>query len=204
MLQAIEALLPTEIFDEISKAPINKADLELDRTMPLELGNAQEIIIKHMAKLRNSDFWNIWDYEPKEEDDWSRLIWRLYIGCFESGLNAEEVFAIASASTVNKFARDNNPARYLWADVKRAESTAINLQIMAAKSTFEMPEMIPGDEFKFKGKSFIDHYVAWGKRPQTHRHNITNLELSSYSRRCLRETSDLKLLGVRLNLTCGV
>jgi hypothetical protein len=170
LLRAIPELLPTELFDIAISAPTTEEDIELEKSIP-KLLDAEEIIAKNSVHLKHKNFDSVWGYEPTEDDDWSRLLWRLMLICFESGLNKQETFTVANASAVNKYARDRKPLRYLWADVNRAAITS--KKSTAGEHVLKMPELIPGDNYKFKKKSFIEEYTDWGKNatdacPQYH------------------------------------
>lgn len=170
LLRAIQDLLPTEIFDAAISAPSTPEEIELEESIPTIL-DAEEIIAKNAIPLKHNNFNSIWGYEPTGDDDWSRLLWRLMLICFESGLTKQETFSIANASLVNKYARDNKPIRYLWIDVGRAAASAA--KYVAGDSSIRMPKLIPGDDYEFKNKSFIEEYTDWGKNatdacPQYH------------------------------------
>lgn len=170
LLRAVKDLLSTELFDAIVTQASTPEDIELEKSIP-ELLDAEEIIAKNAVRLKHKGFDSIWAYEPTATDDWSRLLWRLMLICFESGLTKEETFTVANASSVNKYARDKKPLRYLWADVGRAAVTS--KKTTAGVKIFTMPELIPGDDYKFKKQSFIEEYTDWGKNatdacPQYH------------------------------------
>lgn len=162
LLSAVDTLVPTVIFDGLSDLPVTESDVELDESIP-ELGDAEAIIVRHISRLSRTDFSNVWGFEPTEKDDWSKLLWRLLLSCFEAGMTKEEAYTVGYASDVNKYKRDNRPDRYLWRDVVKAHGSAVSMEIITNSARFDMPELIPGDDYKFKKKSFIDEYVEWGK-----------------------------------------
>lgn len=161
LIRAHEELLPTKLFDEISKTPTGGEDFELDVSLP-EIEDAEKIIAKYAAALKANKFVEQWEYEPTNDDDWSKLLWRLTLTCLEAGLTKEETFSVAWQSSVNKYKRDGRPQRYLWRDILKAFERFTNFEIIALQARFEMPDLIPGDKFKFSDSSFIDDYVAWG------------------------------------------
>lgn len=172
LIRAIQDLLPTEVFDILSSKAVTPEDVQLDNSIP-ELGDAEKIIAARQAGLRKTDFATVWAHEPTPEDDWSKWLWRLLLCCFEAGLNKEEAYTVSYHSTVNKYRRDKRPDRYLWRDVQKAYERAVGLEIIASASAFEMPELIPGDNFDLPKDSFIDEYVSWGQEstdapPQYH------------------------------------
>lgn len=161
LIRAIPALISTELFDAIIGAPVTEEDFELEQSIP-EQQDVEEIIAKYAIQLKHKGFNKVWGYEPVDGDDWSRLLWRLMLICFESGLDKDETFSVANASTVNKYARDRKPLRYLWQDVGRA--AAASKKTTAGVKIFSMPELIPGENYKFKKKSFIEEYTEWGRK----------------------------------------
>ncbi len=177
LLRALPDLLPVEVFDILSSKFATREQIEYDEQIP-EAQVAEEIIRKHQNALLKNGFSQVWDYEPTESDDWSKLLWRLHMICLESGLTLEETYSIAFHSSVNKFRRDDRPARYLWQEVQKAYDKIFGLEILLGGSVFDMPELIPGESYKFDLPFFVDDYVSWGKeatdaRPQFH-------ELSSF------------------------
>lgn len=163
LVRAIEPLLPTEIFDAISNTPINEQDAVEDASVP-ELKDAEEIIAEHVVELKEHRFVEQWGYEPAEDADWSKLLWRLILTCLEAGLNKEDTFSLAWESSVNKYKRDGRPQRYLWRDVVKAAEKITSFEIIATQARFEMPELIPGEKYKFRSQSFIDMYSEWGEK----------------------------------------
>src|SRR3990172_4560292 len=141
-----------------------------DEGLP-ELQDADEIIARHFVQLREHHFSGVWGYEATEDDDWSGLLWNLIHICFEAGLTTEETYSVASASTLNKYRRDNRPARYLWRDVTKAAKLQEGLN--AFSRPFDMPELIPGERYKLGQRTFVEEYAAWGREatdacPQYH------------------------------------
>lgn len=172
LLTALDVLAPTSIFDELSNLPISQADIELDESIP-ELLDSQKIIANHMSRLSGTDFKVVWGYTPNGDDDWSKMLWRLLLCCYEGGLSMQEVYSVGYDSSVNKYRRDNRPDRYLWRDVVKAQRSSVGMEIITNAANFDMPEIIPGDKYKFKDNTFIEDYVEWGKEatdapPQYH------------------------------------
>jgi len=165
--RTLNALLPPELFEALTKTPDIIAE---DEGLP-ELQDADEIIARHFVQLREHHFSGVWGYEATEDDDWSGLLWNLIHICFEAGLTTEETYSVASASTLNKYRRDNRPARYLWRDVTKAAKLQEGLN--AFSRPFDMPELIPGERYKLGQRTFVEEYAAWGREatdacPQYH------------------------------------
>lgn len=161
LLRAIDPLLPTSLFDAMSYVSTNGGDELEDAEIP-EVHDAEEIIARNYGKLRENGFPALWAYEPDSNDDWSKLLWRLIMVCLESGLDKHETFSVAYHSSVNKYARDNKPIRYLWRDVSKAALQLSKFEVLATNRPYEMPELIPGDNYKL-GSSFIEKYIKWGE-----------------------------------------
>lgn len=161
LLRAIDELLPTKYFDAMSYKPTASDDAVEDATIP-ELGDPNTIIAKHFKKLSERGFHQVWAYQPTREDDWSRLLWRLIMICFEAELTKDEVFTIAYFSSVNKYERDSKPARYLWRDVSKAGLQFTEFEVFSNGVPFSMPELIPGDKYKV-GSSLVEQYIKWGE-----------------------------------------
>ena len=171
LVRALEETLPASYFDALSYVSTNGEDDLEDASIP-EVGNYETIIANNFRKLTEKGFGTVWTYEPTAEDDWSKLLWRLIMICFEAGLSKDDVYTIAYHSSVNKYARDNKPTRYLWRDVVKASLRFTEFETFAVAAPFEMPELIPGDKYKL-GSSLIDKYIVWGEEatdasPQYH------------------------------------
>lgn len=161
LLRAFDQLLPAELFDALSYVSATDTDELEDESVP-DPEDPSKIIATHQIELRDRNFHLQWGYEPTEDDDWSKLLWRLINTCLEAGLSREETFSVAYASPVNKYRRDNRPSRYLWRDVNKAANQLKNFEVLADSVIFDMPELIPGEKYKL-GTSFIEQYVSWGK-----------------------------------------
>lgn len=157
--QASEPLLAVTIFDALAEVQ----EIEVDEAeIPDELPDAENVLYKYQGRLRQNNFFQTYAYEPNEDDDWSKLLWRLLLICFESGLSAEESYAVALTSNFDKYERDGRPTRFLWRDVLKAEAHTNRVKTVTTRGRLGMPELIPGDSFKLK-PSFIDEYRQWGE-----------------------------------------
>lgn len=161
LIRALGETLPTELFDELSYRSQNEEDQLEDQSIP-DLGNVDAIITRYGTALGERGFPQLWQYEPVAGDDWSKLLWRLIMICYESGMDKEEVFTVAYHSSVNKYERDKRPVRYLWRDVLKAGIQFSKFEILASTNPFQMPELIPGERYKL-GSSLVERYVRWGE-----------------------------------------
>lgn len=173
LVQAKPVTLPTGIFDAIAEIPITEEDVEIAESVP-DLGklpSAEEIIEKHAYKLSQHKFHQLYSYEPTKDEDWSKLLWRLYHVCIDAKLSDEEIFVVANDSNFNKFKRDGRPLEYLWRDILKASQQRRRFDALIDSRVLSMPDLVPGH--KFKEKSFIDEYRQWGlestdAKPQYH------------------------------------
>jgi hypothetical protein len=128
----------------------------LDKPIPSEGDReVEEIIAEYSHYLDMDRFTSLYTYQPKEDEDWSKLLWSLEVMCFRAGMTAEEVFVVAQASACNKFARDGRPVEHLWRDVLKAADNYGALP--PDKELLEMPQLVdePASE------TFIDEYKSW-------------------------------------------
>jgi len=98
----------------------------------------------------------------EEDDDWSKLLWGLYLALFEAGCSKEEVYAVAINSACNKFARDGRPER-LWGDVVKAYlQHAENIKTILVPE-FEQVELLSEDEMRRVSQrpTFVERYIQW-------------------------------------------
>lgn len=167
LTRALTDTLPSELFEALTKTTDIVAE---DAELP-EIRDADTIIAQNFVELRKNRFWGVWDSEPTADDDWSKMLWNLIHICIESKLTKEETYSVASASNVNKYRRDNKPARYLWRDVLKAAKQHEGFN--AFSRPFEMPELIPGEKYKLGQRTFVEEYSAWAQEatdacPQYH------------------------------------
>lgn len=167
--QAAETKVPIVLFESIER-PVGKAGQAPDTATaadsmpdPNDLPDATNVLYKFYAQLNsNVAFKSIYQTEPKEGEDWSRVLWRLLNICLEVGMTEEETFAIALTSKCNKYARDNRPPVHLWEDVVRAslgqqKFTAITHDFQA----LTMPILVTDDELAKIPRTFVDEYRDW-------------------------------------------
>lgn len=166
LVSAHEDLLPTEIFDAFAEVSL-EGEEELDAAMPKleDMPSSDSILYKFSIPLRRTAFAHLWDMQPTKEDDWSALLWRMLHVCFEVGMSAEEVYTLAARSTINKYERDKRPAKYLWRDVLKAEAKQRRIDaFVSSTKKFDMPELIPGENYDKLPKGFVDDYRAWANQ----------------------------------------
>lgn len=143
---------------------------------PTKLPSVEQIMYAYTAQIfkTGSVFASIYEQEPDDDADWSKLLWRLLNICIEAGMSREETFVVALNSKVNKYARDNRPLRYLWRDVCKAWEKQEKLTLLTNDfSPLKMPVLVQLDELEKLDKTFVHDYRAWGEQatdavPQYH------------------------------------
>jgi len=122
-------------------------------TMPdTGYADAKSIIYKYKSLL-DSGFISDYTYEP--DQDWSQVIWRLCHRCYRAGMDATEVFIVASEAACNKYQRDGRPMEHLWRDVLRAGEA---YRFVEDDSEFVfMPTLVESQH----SKTFLDTYREW-------------------------------------------
>lgn len=153
------------VFDAI---PDVDFDIELngspDVPKPDELPDPETVLYKYAIPLRKSAFQTLWDYEPSPDEDWSGLLWRLIMTLHEVGMENVEILALTINCSVNKYARDKRPIKYLWRDILKGEIKYKRLTLLfGANAGLVMPELIPGEQYQDLPKCFVDDYRAWGE-----------------------------------------
>jgi hypothetical protein len=151
--RALATEAPVSLFEAALPAPPEEAPVT-DRPMP-EASNAEDIIATFSKNLPMDRFLSLYAYEPEAGEDWSKMLWALYMLCFRAGMSAEEVFVVAKAASCNKFERDGRPVEHLWRDVLNAADSHGSLP--PEKALLEMPQLVgePASE------TFIDEYLSW-------------------------------------------
>ena len=164
LIQAKPVKLPVEIFDAIAKIPVSAEDVEIAESFPLldDATSPEEIVEKHAQRLNKHNFHHLYGYEPTKEEDWSKLLWKLYHVCMDAGLSKEEIFIVANSSNFNKFARDGRSLEYLWRDVLKAWNRYQSFEALVSAGSVVMPELVPGYNYDDQELSFVDEYREWG------------------------------------------
>ena len=159
VLQVFNTKVPTDVLTAI---PVVKGKQEAEIVPSPDLASlpaVDNIIYRYAPYLRNTAFNTLYLEEPKAEDDWSRVLWRLINICIEAGMSNEETFAVCLSAKCNKYARDNRPPFHLWQDILRADAGQRRLTLITGKfEQLTMPELVK--EVDVTG-SFIQQYKEW-------------------------------------------
>lgn len=159
VLRAFETKVPAGLFAALPKVQ-EKGEVE---QIPLpdmeEVPAADTVIYKYAPYLRRTAFNTLFLEEPKADDDWSRILWRLMNICLESGMSNEEVFAVCLEAKCNKYVRDDRSPHHLWQDILRADAGQRRLTLITGKfEALTMPELVKDVDVS---DSFIEVYKSW-------------------------------------------
>lgn len=125
----------------------------------VELPDAEKIIYKYSSNLNRTAFGAMYLQEPSEDQDWSKLLWRLIHICLEAEMSPEETFIIVKDAPCNKYARDDRPIEHLWRDILKAHSGQQRLTLIEHKYIpIAMPVLV---NEKPDTPNFIDAYKEW-------------------------------------------
>lgn len=170
LIYAAETRAPVEIFEHLPDPVIVDVEVVSPLDEPVEgmpdlenLPDYGSILYKYEYKLRDTGFHDLFSNIPHESEDWSALMWRLIMVCFEGGMNREEVMSITTAAKCNKYVRDNRPASYLWREVVKGEGRA--RRSMADNGVVKpliFPTLVDYDDAKTEiDQSLIGEYKRW-------------------------------------------
>lgn len=163
--EANPVLCPAEIFEALAvEIPTSDDPLEIEMPDVDSLPDSIGIIYKFQNPLRGTAFNELYDSEPPDDADWSKLLWRLVNICIEAGMSQEETFAVCKDAKCNKYNRDGRPIRFLWREVVKADTQQRRLNILALNNyvPLAMPQLITQDELESLAPTFIDEYREWG------------------------------------------
>lgn len=164
LLHALETLVPLELFKTLE--PIKNAQFLPDVPLPDldNLPSPENVIYKYQYNLVRGPFKLLYLNEPGNEEDWSRIMWRLINVCLEAGMSNDEVFAVCITAKCNKYARDNRSPVNLWIEILKADEGHKRLSILDVDgNSLEMPELVSSDEVATLSPCFIDEYRVWAE-----------------------------------------
>lgn len=197
---ARETLVPVEVFDELPDPELPHDIATTIEDMPAIEGlpDVKSVIYAYRFELQklSDNFLTLFNREPPQDADWSRMMWRLINLCSEIGMTKEEMFVIALNAKCNKYERDNRPTSYLWREIVKA-STANDNMLMLLKEgikPLEMPRLI--DEDEIEEDSLVLEYKKWGEV-------ATDAPLVYHELSCFIALSSLICGGLRLKTSFG-
>jgi hypothetical protein len=160
LLHAYETKVPTGLFVALPEVEGKEAVESVPTPDIDKLPSAEHVIYKYAPYLRQTGFAEAFNDQPRQDADWSRVLWKLINICLEAGMSTEETFTVSLVAKCNKYVRDNRPPFHLWQDILRADVGQRRLiQIMGKAETLTMPELV-GD-IDVSG-NFIEEYKEWG------------------------------------------
>jgi hypothetical protein len=126
------------------------------------LGDIDELIQRNRMKM-NPMIWRL--YQETPDADWSASIWKLNMMLFEAGFERNEVFAIATHSACNKYARDGRDPKMLWKEVCRAEAKHLSNEHSLTKNySADVPMITDEERASLEVEdTFIERYITWAK-----------------------------------------
>jgi hypothetical protein len=163
LVKGLDVKVPVQLFEAVDQAPLNEVDKLLEEGIPTELPDVKLVLYKYSKDLDRLDFTPLYEYLPDDNDDWSKLLWRLINVCFEAGMTPEETFVVAQTSKCNKYERDSRPLRYLWREVLKASAAHTGLK--EVEGTF-VPLVFPGivpTEQEIPSDTFVNQYKNWAE-----------------------------------------
>lgn len=160
LIRVLETKVPTELFLDFPQPEGKESLQEVIPTPNIEsLPDESTIIYKYAPYLRKTAFNSLYSEQPKAEEDWSRILWRLINICLESGMSNEETFAVTINANCNKYTRDNRPPYHLWQDILRADVGQRRFTLITSQfKTLTMPELVGEVDVS---ENFIEKYKSW-------------------------------------------
>lgn len=178
--QRVIATSTGEIY-KIEEIELKYKDVVVDKMLDLAdapLPTQPPAVMSVLAKLSsNKEVLSLYLDEPTPNSDFSKMLWKLELELFRSGLNAEEVFVVAKHARCNKYhspqrAKRADPDGDLWREVQRAQQ---NFQYAAApveplesaEADTEKPvDFLSEDERAVVAQqpNFVDKYVNWASK----------------------------------------
>lgn len=116
-------LLPKEEEAATAEAEALHEALE-NKDTPQQVPAVDEVLRMH-GKDFSKSIWDLLNYPPKDDDDWSEGLWKLEKSLAELGLTPEEIFSVVKNSPWNKYKRDQRPDEQLWAEVLKAADSVV-------------------------------------------------------------------------------
>lgn len=179
--QKIIASSTGEVY-KIEDIEVKYKDVIVDKMLDLAdapLPAQPPAVMSVLAKLSsNKEVLSLYLDEPTPNSDFSKMLWKLELELFRSGLTAEEVFVVAKHARCNKYhsparAKRADPDGDLWREVQRAQqnfqdATAPVEPLENAESDTEKSvDFLSDDERAIVAQTptFVNKYVDWaGKK----------------------------------------
>ena len=128
---------------------------------------AEETLREYDGKLVNkARTYYLFQTPLAKTADWSSALWGLEMLLFESGMSREEVFIVAEASVVNKYARDDRPRERLWMDVCKAFAKNESNSNIIIPVYDENKPILTEEEVAFveSHPGFVERYIEWASK----------------------------------------
>lgn len=178
--QRVTATSTGEIY-KIEEIELKYKDIVVDKMLDLAdapLPAQPPAVMSVLAKLSsNKEVLSLYLDEPTPNSDFSKMLWKLELELFRSGLTAEEVFVVAKHARCNKYhspqrAKRADPDGDLWREVQRAQqnfqdATAPVEPLESAEADSDkLVDFLSADERDIVAQqpNFVDQYVQWAAK----------------------------------------
>jgi hypothetical protein len=179
--QRVTATSSGELY-KLADIELKYKDIIVDKVLDLAdapLPTQPPAVMSVLAKISsNKEVLSLYLDEPMPSSDLSKMLWKLELELFRSGLSAEEVFVVAKHARCNKY---HSPLRAkradadgdLWREVQRAQQAFQNDNAPieplenVEQDTEKKVDFLSDDERAIVAQTptFIDKYVEWaGKK----------------------------------------
>jgi hypothetical protein len=179
--QRVSATSSGELY-KLADIELKYKDVIVDKVLDLAdapLPTQPPAVMSVLAKISsNKEVLSLYLDEPMPSSDLSKMLWKLELELFRSGLSAEEVFVVAKHARCNKY---HSPLRAkradadgdLWREVQRAQQAFQNDNAPieplenVEQDTEKKVDFLSDDERSIVAQTptFIDKYVEWaGKK----------------------------------------
>lgn len=138
----------------------------VDDPIPIPADLPQEEPLDIMQRYRrsmNPIAFYLYGEEPSDNEDWSKIQWKLAKLCSEAGMTPEETFIIVRGSKCNKYARDRRPESDLWIEIKKVYVKEVESHNLIPTPTAVIPNIISDEEVKQAQarETFVERYIKW-------------------------------------------
>lgn len=179
--QRVTATSSGELY-KLADIELKYKDVIVDKVLDLAdapLPAQPPAVMTVLAKISsNKEVLSLYLDEPMPSSDLSKMLWKLELELFRSGLSAEEVFVVAKHARCNKYHSPLRPKRAdadgdLWREVQRAQQAFQNDNAPieplenVEQDTEKKIDLLSQDERAIVAQTptFVDKYVEWaGKK----------------------------------------
>ena len=153
---------------DFAEYPSVESFMHVDIPMPdlSDIPDPDDILERERLKM-SPTVWRLYQEPLDPGASWSEPLWKLMMYLFEAGFEANWVFAVARASTCNKWEKAGAGDAMLWKDVVRAqEQYARRRDPTSAPPEDHRVDPLVTDEERAAAlaeDSFVERYITWAK-----------------------------------------